>query len=72
MDQIAITTGLLVALVAAFIVDLILRGFALWLAAKNGDSIWFVIILIATTAGVVPAIYIIFFSRKKITEINKI
>ena len=41
------------------IVDIFLKGWALWLAAKNNQKAWFVCIFIFNTLGVLPLIYIL-------------
>lgn len=41
------------------------KGIALWKAARNGDRIWFIIILVANTLAILEIIYIFFFSKKK-------
>lgn len=40
-------------------VELILKGFALWRAAKMGKRNWFIAILILNTAGILPLIFIL-------------
>ena len=49
--------GVLVILVT--IIDLILRGLALWRSARAGQSIWFVVLLVFNTVGILPAIYLL-------------
>jgi hypothetical protein len=49
--------GVLVILVT--IIDLILRGLALWRSARAGQSTWFVVLLIFNTVGILPAIYLL-------------
>jgi Family of unknown function (DUF5652) len=49
--------GALIVLIT--IVDLILRGLALWRSARAGQSGWFVALLIVNTAGILPAIYLL-------------
>jgi len=43
----------------------VIKGFALWKAARNGDRVWFVILLIANTVGILEVIYLTFFLRHK-------
>lgn len=40
------------------ILDLVLKGFALWRAARRGQQIWFVALLVVNSAGILPAIYL--------------
>ena len=53
------------------IIDLILRGIALWRSARNGHKFWFAGLLIINSAGIVPLIYILFFEKKKKEEKKK-
>jgi len=48
--------GLLVPLV---ILDLVLRGFALWRSARNKQKVWFVALLLVNSVGILPAIYLL-------------
>jgi len=41
------------------------KGIALWRAARNGHQIWFILLLIVNSVGILPIIYILFFSKKK-------
>lgn len=50
-------------------VELILKGFALWRAAKRSDKVWYIAILVLNTLGLLPFIYLII-TRKK-DDVNK-
>ena len=41
------------------------KGIALWKSARNGSNIWFIVLLIVNTLGILEIIYIFFFSEKK-------
>ena len=41
------------------------KGVALWKAARNRSIVWFVVIFLLNTLGILEIIYIFFFSRKK-------
>lgn len=45
--------------------DLVWRGKALWRAAKNSSLYWFIALLVVNSLGILPIIYIYFFSKKK-------
>ena len=49
------------------IIDLVLKGFAMWRAAKKDHKIWFIIFLIFNTIGILPLIYLII-TRKKTSK----
>ena len=65
MSTITFTPSLVVALVAAAIVELVLKGMAMWRASKRNDLAWFVILLVLDTVGILPLIYLLFFSKDK-------
>jgi len=46
--------------------SIIWKGIALWKAAQNASKVWFVVLLIINTVGILEIIYIFFFSRKKV------
>ena len=41
------------------------KGIALWRAGRNGSLIWFIVLLVVNTLGILEIIYIFGFSRKK-------
>ena len=41
------------------------KGVALWHAARNQQKIWFIIILLVNTIGVLEIIYLLFFRKYK-------
>ena len=41
------------------------KGVALWRAGRNNNLVWFVFIFVLNTAGILPLIYVLFFSKKK-------
>lgn len=45
------------------ILDLVLKGVALWKAARNTQKVWFVVLLIVNSIGILPAIYLLFFQK---------
>ncbi|MFA5021198.1 MAG: DUF5652 family protein [Patescibacteria group bacterium] len=40
------------------------KGWALWKAARAGSKIWFVVLLIVNTVGILDILYIYIFSKK--------
>lgn len=54
------------SLVAILIVwSLIWKGLALWRAARNGAKIWFVVLLVVNTVGILEIIYFFYIYKKK-------
>ena len=41
------------------------KGVALWRAGSNRHLVWFIVLFIINTLGILPIIYIFAFSRKK-------
>ena len=59
-----LSTGVLVLFVVAAIWTIILKGFALWYAARNRQKAWFVILLVVNTLGILELIYLVWFRPK--------
>lgn len=57
---------------AIFVFDYVLKAIALWIAARKGSKVWFVMLLILNTLGILPLFYIFYFSKhessKKLEE----
>lgn len=47
--------------------EVVWKGIALWRAARNGHQVWFIFLLIVNSVGILPIIYILFFSKKPAT-----
>jgi hypothetical protein len=51
------------------LLELVLKGFALWRAARNGQKWWFVAFLLINSVGILPGLYLLISkdksSRKK-------
>lgn len=45
--------------------SLVWKGIALWRAGRNGNLVWFIVMLIVNTLGILEIIYIFGFSKKK-------
>ena len=46
------------------IVEIALKGYALWYAARRSEKWWFIAILIINTAGILEIVYLVFFVKK--------
>jgi hypothetical protein len=55
--------GLLVPLV---LWSLVWKGWALWKAARAGSKVWFVVLLVVNTVGVLEILYIFLFSKSNV------
>lgn len=56
---------MLVAVILAAVWSAVWKGIALWRAGRNAHLIWFIVLLIINTLGILEIIYIFAFSRKK-------
>jgi len=56
---------LLIWLIPIVIWELCWKAVALWKAARNKHTTWYVCLLILNTVGLLPIIYIFFFSKNK-------
>ncbi|MDP2925010.1 MAG: DUF5652 family protein [Nanoarchaeota archaeon] len=41
------------------IIDMILKGFAMWRAAKKESKVWFWVLLVVSSLGILPLIYLL-------------
>ena len=48
----------------AIVWSVVWKGMALWKSARQGDKIWFVILLFVNTLGILEILYIYVFSKK--------
>lgn len=44
------------------------KGFALWRAARNGHTGWFVVLLFINTVGVLPIIYLLLNKKATVSK----
>ena len=44
--------------------SLVWKGLALWRAARVGSKIWFVVLLVVNTVGILEILYLYVFSKK--------
>jgi glucan phosphoethanolaminetransferase (alkaline phosphatase superfamily) len=66
MMQHPLLHGLFIGLIiVAVIWTLIWKGLALWNSARNHQKVWFIILLIVNTLGILEIIYLLFFRKNK-------
>lgn len=65
VDPIGLGIGIILIYSLLIIWILIWKGIGLWVAARNKQIVWFILILILATLGILPIIYLIFFRRKR-------
>lgn len=56
--------GALGILFALALVDLILKGWALWRAARMSKQVWFIALLIVNSIGILPAIFLLLTNKQ--------
>ena len=64
-------TATLVLFTILSIWALIWKGFALWKSAKKSQMIWFIILLIVNTFGILEILYIFVFSKMNFKKKDK-
>jgi hypothetical protein len=52
--------------------SIIWKGFALWIAAKRNEKLWFAVLVILNTFGIVEIIYIFFIAKKNLSDAKDI
>ena len=52
-------------LIPLVIWSIIWKGIALWKCGRNNYLVWFIVILIFNTAGILPIIYLLWFRKGK-------
>jgi len=65
MENFFVTTYGIVAFILLIIWSTVWKGLALWRAAKQNSTVWFVVFVVLNTAGVLEIIYLYFIARKK-------
>ena len=48
---------------------IVLKGYALWNAARGGQRNWFIALLVINTFGILEIVYLIWFRHKNVGEI---
>ena len=51
-------------IIIAAIIEIALKGYAMWYAARNDQKGWFVAILAINSVGILPLVYLFFFRPK--------
>ena len=58
-----LAAGAIILILVVVIWSLIWKGLALWKAARKGSSVWFIVMLIVNTLGILEILYIFIFSK---------
>ncbi|MCK4589502.1 MAG: hypothetical protein KAT77_03605 [Nanoarchaeota archaeon] len=61
--------NVIIALIPLFIIlavfEAIMKGIAMWKCGRQNQIVWYIVIFIFNTAGILPLIYLLFFQSKK-------
>ena len=64
--------GLMLALLPLLVIvalwTLVIKGYALWHAARNGQKGWFIVLLVVNTLGILEIVYLIWFRPTSISQ----
>ena len=52
-------TWVIVLVLVLVVLEITLKGMALWRAARNQSKGWFIVLLLINTAGILPLIYLL-------------
>jgi methionyl-tRNA synthetase len=64
--QYVLNAGTFVPLLLIVVIwSLIWKGLALWRAARSEQTVWFWILLLVNTVGILEIIYLAFFAKKE-------
>lgn len=61
----------LVLLAVVAVWEMIWKGIALWRCGRNNHLVWFILILLLNTVGILPLVYLIWFDKEKKVISNK-
>lgn len=59
--------GIIILLLA---IDYLLKAIALWISARKGSKVWFCLLLILNTIGILPLFYIFYFSKQEKSQLK--
>ena len=70
-EEIAYYNWIIVATVLLVLWSTVWKGIALWRAGRNSHLIWFIVLFILNTAGILEIIYIFTFGKKRNIKIDQ-
>jgi len=56
---------IIIAVVVLSVWSAIWKGIALWKSGRNNQIVWFIVLFLIGTAGILEIIYLLFFQRKR-------
>jgi heme A synthase len=70
-ELVALSASFIFFLVVAGIWSAMWKGVALWNAARNSQIVWFIVLLVVNTLGILEIIYLLFFRNTKQILVRK-
>ena len=70
MTHFSLTSTEVTALSILIVWEIFWKGLALWKAARRNDKVWYVILLIINSVGILEIVYIFVFSKRE-DKVNK-
>lgn len=67
-NQILLIRSIGIFLVPLVIWEIFWKGWALWRAAKNNAKVWFVVLLVLNTIGILDILYIFVFGKERFSS----
>ena len=61
--------GLAAPFAPFMLLDIVLKGFALYKSARKGQTYWFIALLVVNSLGILPGIYLLM-NRKQPTKVS--
>ncbi len=63
-SSLTLTSHQISLIALALIWELVWKGFALWRAGRNNQGVWFIVLLLVNTLGLLEIVYLVAFQRK--------
>ena len=60
-----VVMSLIPLLIVLALFEAVLKGIAMWKCGRNNQLVWYVFIFIFNTAGILPLVYLLFFTRNR-------
>lgn len=55
----------IVGFIILMVWSIVWKGLALWKAAKNNDNVWYILMLVLNTCGILEILYYYFISKRQ-------
>jgi len=65
----AIFAALIPLFIGFVLWSLVWKGLGLWHAARRGEPVWFIILLLVNTLGILEIVYLFFIAKLKFSEL---